>query len=119
MYERCGSVVESYVKRHPEEWILGGPGSIVIVDEFPGGYMTENFMDNTNFRKRNNNSHTILCIAETNFTATLPATPPRMWLHMIQGNPMVNSLYKIKLEIYYFLSNLDLNLVKVKMLQIF
>lgn len=89
VYERCGKVVESYVQKHPEEWILGGPGSILIVDEFPGGYMSENILDNTNNRKRNNNSHSILCIAETNLSIGLPAIRPRMWMHMIKANPVV------------------------------
>lgn len=88
VYERCDKVVESYVQKHPEEWILGGPGSIIIVDEFPGGYMTENIFDNTNNRKRNNNSHSILCIAETNLSFGIPVVQPRIWLHMIKANPV-------------------------------
>ena len=92
VYERCGKVVEAYVTRHSEEWVLGGPGSIIIVDEFPGGYMSENSLENINCRKRNNNSHTILCIAETNLTTIHPVVPPRMWLHMIEASPVVSSL---------------------------
>ncbi|XP_015602233.1 uncharacterized protein LOC107271126 [Cephus cinctus] len=81
VYERCAKVSEAYVVRHPEEWVLGGRNMVLIVDEFPGGCMTENYVDITVTKKRNNNCHTILCIAEAN------AIPPRMWLHMIQAVP--------------------------------
>lgn len=83
VYERCGKVSKFYVERHPEEWILGGQGNILIVDEFPGGYMTETLIATPISRKRNNNSHTILCIAEAS------AIPPRMWMHVMQANPVV------------------------------
>lgn len=53
------------------------------MDEFPNGYMTESPSDITIAKKRNNNSHTILCIAEIN------TIPTRMWLHMIEAFPEV------------------------------
>ncbi|XP_012277776.1 uncharacterized protein LOC105698267 [Orussus abietinus] len=81
VYERCAKVSEAYVSGHPEEWVLGGPGTVLIVDEFPGGCMTETVTDTVVTKKRNNNSHTILCIAEAN------VIPPRMWLHMIRAMP--------------------------------
>ncbi|KAK2583530.1 hypothetical protein KPH14_009486 [Odynerus spinipes] len=81
VYERCDEVSEIYVIRHPEDWILGDQSAIVIVDEFPGGCMTRNYIDTSTNRKRNNNSHTIVCIAEAN------TLPPRMWLHMIEAIP--------------------------------
>lgn len=71
------------MKKHPEDWLLGGEGAILIVDEFPGGYMTERQPDLNSAKKRNNNSHTIICIAEAN------AIPPRIWLHMIEAVPEV------------------------------
>ncbi|KAM0731755.1 hypothetical protein ACS0PU_001297 [Formica fusca] len=80
-YERCDEVSAIYVKKHPEDWLLGGEGAILIVDEFPGGYMTERQPDLNSAKKRNNNSHTIICIAEAN------AIPPRIWLHMIEAVP--------------------------------
>lgn len=82
-YERCDEVSAIYVKKHPEDWLLGGEGAILIVDEFPGGYMTEHQPDLNSAKKRNNNSHTIICIAEAN------AIPPRIWLHMIEAVPEV------------------------------
>ncbi|XP_012174007.1 uncharacterized protein LOC100648772 isoform X1 [Bombus terrestris] len=81
VYERCDEVSENYVTSHPEDWVLGGQSAILIVDEFPNGYMTESPSDITTAKKRNNNSHTILCIAETN------TIPTRMWLHMIEAFP--------------------------------
>ncbi|XP_048514099.1 uncharacterized protein LOC105683282 isoform X2 [Athalia rosae] len=82
VYERCAQVASMYVARHPEEWRLGGQDSVLVVDEFPGGYMGPGSeMDATVHKRRNNNSHTILCIAETS------GIPPRMWLHMIQAMP--------------------------------
>ena len=74
---------ENYVATHPEDWVLGGQSAILIVDEFPNGYMTENPSDVTTAKKRNNNSHTIVCIAEAN------TIPTRMWLHMIEAVPEV------------------------------
>lgn len=53
------------------------------MDEFPNGYMTENPSDITSAKKRNNNSHTIVCIAEAN------TIPTRMWFHMIEAFPEV------------------------------
>ena len=79
VYERCAKVADIYVKTHPEDFKLGGPGRVVVVDEYPSGYMTENIMDHTTSRKRNNNAYTILCMAEAE------AIPPRMWLHFIAG----------------------------------
>ncbi|XP_043792904.1 uncharacterized protein LOC122715060 [Apis laboriosa] len=81
VYERCDEVSENYVTSHPEDWVLGGQSAILIVDEFPNGYMTENPSDITNAKKRNNNSHTIVCIAEAN------TIPTRMWFHMIEAFP--------------------------------
>lgn len=83
IYERCDEVSAIYVKRHPEDWLLGGDSAILIVDEFPGGYMTERQPDMNSARKRNNNSHTIICIAEVN------TIPTRIWLHMIEAVPEV------------------------------
>lgn len=82
-YERCDEVSAIYVKKHPEDWLLGGAGAILIVDEFPGGHMTEYYLDVNSTKKRNNNSHTIICITETN------AIPPRIWLHLIEAVPEV------------------------------
>ncbi|XP_012221348.1 uncharacterized protein [Linepithema humile] len=79
IYERCDEVSSIYVKTHPEDWLLGGEGAILIVDEFPGGYMMERQLDVNSAKKRNNNSHTIICIAEAN------GIPPRIWLHMIEA----------------------------------
>lgn len=84
VYDRCAKVAESYVSSHPEDFKLGGPGSVLIVDEYPSGYMTENGPDVAVSKKRNNNSHAILCIAEAS------AVPPRMWMHMIRGVPNMN-----------------------------
>ncbi|XP_034941779.1 uncharacterized protein [Chelonus insularis] len=82
VYERCGQVAEFFVKSHPEEFQLGGPGVILLVDEFPGGIMSDTIPDNiVTTKKRNNNSHTILCITEAS------QLPPRMWLHVIQALP--------------------------------
>lgn len=72
------------------------------MDEFPNGYMTENPSDITSAKKRNNNSHTIVCIAEAN------TIPTRMWFHMIETFPEVLfffSLIFIKLFaiIYFFI----------------
>lgn len=83
VYERCDEVSENYVTSHPEDWVLGGQSAILIVDEFPNGYMTENPSDITSAKKRNNNSHTIVCIAEAN------TIPTRMWFHMIEAFPEV------------------------------
>ncbi|OAD56951.1 hypothetical protein WN48_02476 [Eufriesea mexicana] len=71
----------NYLASHPEDWVLGGQSAILIVDEFPNGYMIENPSDITSAKKRNNNSHTIVCIAEAN------TIPTRMWLHMIEAFP--------------------------------
>lgn len=94
VYERCDEVSENYVTSHPEDWVLGGQSAILIVDEFPNGYMTENPSDITSAKKRNNNSHTIVCIAEAN------TIPTRMWLHMIEAFPEVQLFngisYRIK-----------------------
>lgn len=89
VYERCGKVTELYVTTHPEDFRIGGPGVVLIVDEYPGGLMAvDSITDVTITKKRNNNYHTIMCIAE----ATL--IPPRMWLHMIKTMPEVNySIY--------------------------
>lgn len=81
IYERCDEVSENYVTSHPEDWVLGGKSAILIVDEFPNGYMTKNPSDTSNAKKRNNNSNTIVCIAEAN------TIPTRMWLHMIEAFP--------------------------------
>ncbi|KAL0104259.1 hypothetical protein PUN28_017171 [Cardiocondyla obscurior] len=81
IYERCDEVSAIYVKKHPEEWLLGGEGAILIVDEFPGGYMTEYQPDVNSTKRRNNNSHTIICVIEAN------TIPPRIWLHMIEAIP--------------------------------
>ena len=85
MYEGCDEVSENYVASHPEDCVLGGQSAILIVDEFPNVYMTESPSDITTAKKRNNKSHTILCIAETN------KIPTRMWLwlHMIEVFPEV------------------------------
>ncbi|CAD6235091.1 GSCOCG00007801001-RA-CDS [Cotesia congregata] len=81
VYERCSQVAEFYVNSHPEDFKLGGPGCVVLVDEFPSGYMTDITPDVTTTRKRNNNSQPILCIAEASHL------PPRMWLHIIKALP--------------------------------
>lgn len=78
IYERCDEVSAIYIKKHPEDWLLGGESTILVVDEFPGGYMTECQKDINSAKKRNNNSHTIICIAEVN------TIPTRLWLHMIE-----------------------------------
>lgn len=46
---------------------------------------SENSIDSTIHKKRNNNLQTILCIAEAN------AIPPRMWLHVIKAVPEVKT----------------------------
>lgn len=97
------------MKKHPEDWLLGGEGAILIVDEFPGGYMMEHQPDLNSAKKRNNNSNTIICIAEAN------AIPPRIWLHLIEAVPEVKyviNFYLIKLlfhlkkfsKYFYFIS---------------
>ncbi|XP_011330205.1 uncharacterized protein LOC105275216 isoform X2 [Ooceraea biroi] len=78
-YERCDEVSAIYIRKHPEDWLLGGEDAVLVVDEFPGGYMTERQPDVNSAKKRNNNSHTIICIVEAN------SIPPRVWLHMIQA----------------------------------
>lgn len=83
IYERCDEVSSIYVKTHPEDWLLGGENAILIVDEFPGGYMMEYQLDVNSAKKRNNNSHTIICIAEAS------GVSPRIWLHMIEAVPEV------------------------------
>lgn len=83
-YERLAKVAETFVKNHSSEWLLGGYDKILIVDEFPGGYMTETLVNAPVSKKRNNNNcHTILCIAEVDMI------PPRMWMHIIHANPEV------------------------------
>lgn len=89
IYERCDEVSAIYVKTHPEDWLLGGESAILIVDEFPGGYMTGCQPDINSAKKRNNNSHIIICIAEVN------TVPTRLWLHMIETVPEVTSRYII------------------------
>ncbi|XP_011308880.1 uncharacterized protein [Fopius arisanus] len=81
VYEKCGKVCEYYIEAHPEEFQVGGPGMVLIVDEFPGGYMIPEGVDVVMNKKRNNNSNTVLCIAEAN------CIPPKMWLHVIQAMP--------------------------------
>ncbi|XP_020291091.1 uncharacterized protein LOC109858353 isoform X2 [Pseudomyrmex gracilis] len=92
-YERCDEVSAIYVKNHPEDWVLGGEGAILIVDEFPGGHMTEYHLDVNSTKKRNNNSHTIICIAEAN------AIPPRIWLHLIEAVPEPQKADKLQLGV--------------------
>lgn len=107
VFEKLGKVVEMYINNHIEEWYLGGPGKILIVDEFPGGYMTETLINSPVPKRRNNNNcHTILCIAEVE----LDQIPPRMWMHIIEANPGVKKLhiscfitYK-KFEFIFFLN---------------
>lgn len=98
VYKRCDEVSGIYITRHPEDWLLGGENTILIVDEFPGGYMTETQPDINSAKKRNNNSHTIICIAEAN------NIPPRIWLYMIQTTPEVRfqiDSYLSKIKILY------------------
>ena len=83
-YEKLAKVAETYIKNHLSEWELGGQEKILIVDEFPGGYMTEILTNAPVPKKRNNNCHTILCIAEVD------KIPPRMWIHIINAHPEVN-----------------------------
>lgn len=74
------------------------------MDEFPNGYMTENPSDITSAKKRNNNSHTIVCIAEAN------TIPTRMWFHMIEAFPEVLffffNFYKIICNYIFFHFNI-------------
>ncbi|XP_003428052.1 uncharacterized protein LOC100680094 isoform X1 [Nasonia vitripennis] len=79
-YEKLGKVTETYVIKHAKDWVLGGGEKILIVDEFPGGYMAETVSTPVP-KKRNNNCRTILCIAECH------NLPPRMWMHIINANP--------------------------------
>ncbi|EFN82351.1 hypothetical protein EAI_01492 [Harpegnathos saltator] len=88
IYERCDEVSAVYVEKHPEDWLLGGESAILIVDEFPSGYMTEHQVDINCARKRNNNSHIIICIAEVN------TIPTRVWLHMIEAVPEPQKMEK-------------------------
>lgn len=91
VYEQCDKVTSAYVKRHADQWMLGGQNKILIVDEFPNGCMSTVSSVNSSSpgkgKKRNNNSHTVLCIAEVN------EFPTRMWLHMIQALPEVSILH--------------------------
>jgi len=96
IYERCDEVSAIYIKKHPEDWLLGGEGAILIVDEFPGGYMMERQPDINSAKKRNNNSHTIICVAEAN------TIPPRIWLHMIEAIPEVMNILITKEYKYHF-----------------
>ncbi|XP_011155469.1 uncharacterized protein LOC105192883 [Solenopsis invicta] len=89
-YERCDEVSSIYVRKHPDDWLLGGQGAILIVDEFPGGYMTEHQPDINSTKKRNNNSQTIICIAEAK------TVPPRIWLHMIEAIPEPQKIDKLQ-----------------------
>lgn len=93
---------------HPEDWILGDKSAIVIVDEFPGGCMTRNYIDTCTNKKRNNNSHTIVCMAEAN------TLPPRMWLHMIEAIPEVKKLLAEAKYIFIFFT-LILHFQPIKM----
>ncbi|KAJ8681214.1 hypothetical protein QAD02_017001 [Eretmocerus hayati] len=87
VYEKLEKVAETFVKTHLDDWILGGNGNILIVDEYPGGYMTENLLNTPVPKKRNNNnSHTVLCLAEIESECPRKI-PPRMWMHIIQANP--------------------------------
>ncbi|XP_066587379.1 uncharacterized protein [Prorops nasuta] len=79
IYNRCDEIAESYVYRHPEDWVLGKQGAILIVDEFPGGYIAKNLSNNTTNKKRNNNCHTIICIVEAN------TFPPKTWFTIVQA----------------------------------
>lgn len=85
------------MKKHPEDWLLGGEDAILIVDEFPGGYMTEHQPDLNSAKKRNNNSHTIICIAEAS------AIPPRIWLHMIEAVPEVQENVLLIIAVVLFI----------------
>lgn len=84
-YEKLGKVAELYVSKHINDWILGGPEKIVIIDEFPDGYMTQSLINTPVTKRRNNNNcHTILCMAE------VEKIPPRMWIHIMNcANPEV------------------------------
>ncbi|XP_058791625.1 uncharacterized protein LOC131664495 [Phymastichus coffea] len=85
-YDRLAKVAEKYVTKHKDEWIFGGSDKILIIDEFPGGYMTET-LNAPVYKKRNNNCHTMLCIAEVDMDMKLFQIPPKMWMHIIQANP--------------------------------
>ncbi|XP_023247428.1 uncharacterized protein LOC106635802 isoform X2 [Copidosoma floridanum] len=81
-YEKLAKVAELYVVNHINEWILGGPDKIIIIDEYPSGYMTETLINAPVTKRRNNNNcHTILCMAE------VKDIPPRMWMHIMNANP--------------------------------
>lgn len=85
-YDKLAEVAEIYVSRHASEWMLGGQDEILLVDEFPGGYMSQT-LNAPVYKKRNNNCHTILCIAEIDMKQL--KIPPRMWMHIINANPEV------------------------------
>lgn len=84
-----------FIKKHVNEWTLGGPGMVVVVDEFPCGYMKQNGTDVTVTKKRNNNANNILCIAEAG-----DKIPPRMWFHVFKSHPEVNFTFQfVKIEL--------------------
>nr|CAD7397962.1 unnamed protein product [Timema cristinae] len=71
VYERCLDVVQNYILSHPQDWLLGGDkNSVVVVDVFPDGYMSERALGAGKKGK-------VLCIADTSLM------PARTWCAML------------------------------------
>lgn len=61
LYQTCSQIAEGYVRTHKNDWKLGGPGVIVIIDLYPDGCAK---VSGSNPEYQNNNPTQILCIAE-------------------------------------------------------
>ncbi|KAK9732345.1 hypothetical protein QE152_g12964 [Popillia japonica] len=59
-----------YIKSHIEEWRIGGPGIVVLLDVYPGGCNKFNYVTRQN-------QNCVLCIAE------VKDIPPRFWFQIL------------------------------------
>lgn len=88
VYKQCIEVAAEHVSSHPEEWLLGGIGNVVLVDVFPSVYMGQNYLGRpspTEPRPKR-----IMCIAD------LKCLPPRVWMSLLDEKPEDNKKMKEK-----------------------
>lgn len=74
LYQTCSQIAEGYVRTHKNDWKLGGPGVIVIIDLYPDGCAK---VSGSNPEYQNNNPTQILCIAEAK------TIPTNYWFHVM------------------------------------
>ena len=93
IYAQCAEVVVSYMSKNTYDWVLGGEGSVTLLDVWPNGYLKVPGSTREN-RLSYPDRVRIVWLADTN------CVPVRYWAHLL---PPLQPLREVKNNLFIFI----------------